>query len=412
MLRAVRNVHIRDLKSSNLSYVYMVILALYPLLCWYDANMPMGLGAMLLLGLSGLSILKNGFRYDIMPITFWCVCAYICFLWSYRSDFSAFTFFPPGGWIFFSFVISITSATFLFDLDILLKTMRWVLVVAIPLFWIQFLLLNITGTQQFCFVPNLTGHFTYEGFSYSDIVSRHLSGSHPCSIFLEKSYMAYYIVAYMSLTLFANEQKLLSKSNAIIILTVVMLRSGSGIVGMSILLLVKTFKLYWSDNIVRRIVMLSLLIPFFVGLFFVYQSTEAGEEIVGRQDELTTEGTSGYTRVVNGYLVFDQLSLSEKITGLSARNARETYGYEKDHGEYSLYLNGFQTILITLGYVGIFLYLLFYISLFRNVNLSSKMAIISLLIMSLIESNYLNAYMTLFTVVPCGQWYNVVKNKS
>ena len=215
----------------------------------------------------------------------------------------------------------------------------------------------------------------------------------------------------MSLTLFAKEQKLWSKSNAIIILTIVMLRSGSGIVGMSILLLVKTFNVFWSDNIGRRMIMLSLLIPFFVGLFYIYQNTEAGEEIVGRQDELTTEGSSGYSRVVSGYLVFDQLSISEKITGLSAKNARENYGYQKENGEYSLYINGFQTILITLGYVGVILYLLFYITLFRRSNLSSRMAIITLLIMSLLESNYLNAYMTLFTVVPCGQWYNIVKNR-
>ena len=389
----------------------MTLLALYPLLCWYDADMPMGLGAMLLLFLSGFSILKKGLRYDTMPHIFWIVCAYICFLWSFRSDFSFYTFFPPGGWVFFSFVISLSCATFFFDLDILLKTMRLVLVVAIPLFWIQFFFLNITGTQQFCFVPNFTGHFIYEGLSYSDVVYRHLSGTHPCSIFLEKSYMAYYIVAYMSLTLFAKEQKLWSKSNAIIILTIVMLRSGSGIVGMSILLLVKTFNVFWSDNIGRRMIMLSLLIPFFVGLFYIYQNTEAGEEIVGRQDELTTEGSSGYSRVVSGYLVFDQLSISEKITGLSAKNARENYGYQKENGEYSLYINGFQTILITLGYVGVILYLLFYITLFRRSNLSSRMAIITLLIMSLLESNYLNAYMTLFTVVPCGQWYNIVKNR-
>ena len=412
MLRAVKNIHIGGWLNQKLSYAYMIIIALYPLLCWYDVYKPMGLGALLLLGLSGFTILKNGFRYDTIPQTFWIVCAYVCFLWSFRSSFSVFTFFPPGGWMFFTFVISITSAAFLFDLDILLKTMSCVLVVAIPLFWVQLFLLNTTGTQQFCFVPNLTGHFTYEGFSYADIVSRHLSSSYPCSIFMEKSYMAYYIVAYMSLKLFADEQKFWSKSNVIIILTVVMLRSGSGIVGMSILLLVKIFKQFWSGNIGRRIVMLSLLIPVIVGLFFVYQSTEAGEEIVGRQDELTSEGTSGYARVVNGYLIFDQLSLSEKITGLSAKNARETYGYEKDNGEYRLYINGFQTILITLGYVGIFLYLLFYITLFRKVNLSSKMTIITLLIMSLLESNYLNAYMTLFTVIPCGQWYNVVKNRS
>ena len=62
-------------------------------------------------------------------------------------------------------------------------------------------------------------------------------------------------------------------------------------------------------------------------------------------------------------------------------------------------------ILLTLGYVGLFLYLFFYIKIFRKVNATSKMSLIVLLIMGLLESNYLNPYMMLLTIIPCADYY-------
>ena len=86
-------------------------------------------------------------------------------------------------------------------------------------------------------------------------------------------------------------------------------------------------------------------------------------------------------------------------------NAREVFGIERADGRTIFYINGVQTILISLGYIGALVYLLFYVSLFRKVSLQSRMSIIMLLTMGLLESNYLNAYMMLFTIIPCGEYY-------
>lgn len=46
--------------------------------------------------------------------------------------------------------------------------------------------------------------------------------------------------------------------------------------------------------------------------------------MLSRTEELSDEGTSGYARVVNGYMMFDQLTPEQKVFGIS--DARERFG--------------------------------------------------------------------------------------
>lgn len=387
------------------SRLFMLILALAPILAWYDIHFPVGLGYMLILFLSAFVIAKNRFQVSVMPNAFWLLFAYVCMMWVYNNNFAIWTVLPPGGWLFFLFVLAVIGGTLSYNLNLLKKYMRIVLLIAIALFWVQFIMMITTGSQQICFVPKITNQFTYEDMSYAELVANQLRGERPCSIFLEPSYMAYYSLAYLVLEWFGSEakQKWLTKEVALILVTLLALRSGSGMVGGAILFAVKMFSMFWNASIGRRIAMLLLLIPLIVGSFFVYQNTEAGQAMLSRTSELSTESTSGYSRVVGGYLMFYTMSPSEKMVGIP--NAREVFGIERADGRTIFYINGIQTILISLGYIGALVYLLFYASLFRKVSLQSRMSIIMLLTMGLLESNYLNAYMMLFSIIPCGEYY-------
>lgn len=391
--------------ADKFSRVFMLILSLSPILAWYDIHFPVGLGYMLILFLSAFVIARKRFKVSVMPKAFWLVFVYVCMMWTYNNHFAIWTVFPPGGWLFFMFALAVVGGTISFSQKYLKKYMRIVLFVAIALFWVQFILMITTGSHRYCFVPPLTGSFTYEGMSYAELVAHQLRGERPCSIFMEPSYMAYYSLAYLTLEWFGYEikNKLFTKEVMLILITLLALRSGSGMVGGTILFAVKMFSMFWNASIGRRIAMILLLIPLIVGSFFVYLNTEAGQAMLSRSSELSTESTSGYTRVVGGYLMFDTMSPSEKMVGIP--NAREEFGIEYADGRTYFYINGVQTILISLGYIGALVYLLFYISLFRKVSLQSRMSIIMLLTMGLLESNYLNAYMMLFTIIPCGEYY-------
>lgn len=399
-------------KSPFISKLSMVILATLPLLAWYKIPFPVGLGYALVLLLGTIVIIKKRFRINVVPLTFWVVFAYVCLMWMYNYDFSFWTLFPPGGWIFFIFTLALIWGVVAFNLNLLKKYMRWIVIISGVLFWIQFILLETTGSPHFCFVPNLTGAFNYEDFTYADIVKRHLSGQLPSSIFLEKSYLAYYFLTYLALIWFETKEKrkMFSKEIIFVIATLIASRSGTALIGFSILLSIKVFSMFWTANIGRRILLIALLIPMIAGSIYLYVDTEMGQEMLNRTGELSSEGTSGYTRVVGGYMMFDQLSPEEKIFGIP--DARERFGFLASKGTYVFYVNGIQSILLNLGYIGALVYLLFYVNLFRKVSITSKMSIIVLLIMSLLEANYLNPYMMLLTIIPCAEIYLKRRNIS
>lgn len=399
-------------KSPFISKLSMVILATLPLLAWYKIPFPVGLGYALVLLLGTIVIIKKRFRINVVPLTFWVVFAYVCLMWMYNYDFSFWTLFPPGGWIFFIFTLALIWGVVAFNLNLLKKYMRWIVIISGVLFWIQLILLETTGSPHFCFVPNLTGAFNYEDFTYADIVKRHLSGQLPSSIFLEKSYLAYYFLTYLALIWFETKEKrkMFSKEIIFVIATLIASRSGTALIGFSILLSIKVFSMFWTANIGRRILLIALLIPMISGSIYLYVDTEMGQEMLNRTGELSSEGTSGYTRVVGGYMMFDQLSPEEKIFGIP--DARERFGFLASKGTYVFYVNGIQSILLNLGYIGALVYLLFYVNLFRKVSITSKMSIIVLLIMSLLEANYLNPYMMLLTIIPCAEIYLKRRNIS
>lgn len=383
----------------------MAVLAVLPLLAWYKIPFPVSLGYALILLLGSIVIAKNRFRINVVPLTFWLVFAYVCFMWMYNHDFSMWTLFPPGGWVFFLFVLALIWGIISFNAELLKKYMRYVVIISGILFWIQIICEITTGSPQFCFVPNLTGEFTYQDFTYADVVNKHLNGNKPSSIFLEKSYLAYYFISYLALTWFETKEKsrMFTRENIFVIATLIASRSGTALVGFTILFIVKMFAVFWSANIKRRLMLIFLTVPMIVGVIYLYMNSEIGQEMFLRSGELTDEHTSGFVRIVEGYTKFDQLNPIEKIIGIP--NARERFEVLGSNGSFIFYINGIQSILLNLGYIGAFVYLLFYINIFRKVSFTSKMSIIVLLVMSLLEANYLNPYMMLLTIIPCAEIY-------
>lgn len=388
----------------------MAILSTLPLLAWYKIAFPVSLGYALILFFAVYSIVRGHFRINVVPSTFWIVFTYICFMWICHNDFAIWTLFPPGGWLNFIFILAILWGVQTFNLDILKKYMRWVVLISIALFWVQLSLKLTTGSQIFCFVPNLTGSFTYEGMSYSELAAHQLVGERPCSIFMEPSYMAHYLVTYLAIVWFGSKAKedWLNKEILLIIISLIALKSGSGMVAFAVLATIKIVNMFWSVDFGKRLLLMFLFIPFLVWGINTYIGSETGQMMLSRSDEFSTEGTSGFTRVVGGYLMFDQLNFKEQMIGIL--DARDRFGILRFDGRLIFFVNGVQTILLSLGYLGALFYLLFYASLFKRTSLPSRMCIIVLLIMSLIESNYLNPFMMLLTIIPCAEYNYNKKN--
>ena len=214
--------------------ISMLLLATLPILAWYKIPFPVGLGYALVLFISAYVIVKQNCKISIVPSSFWIVVGYISLMWIYHNHFSIKSLFPPGGWQFFIFLMSIIWGVIAFDGRLLQKYMRWIVLISIGLFCLQIVFMMLYGANVICFVPNLTGAFTYEGMTYSELASHQMHAS-PSSIFLEKSYMAYYLISYLAIIWFRDRDTLANKEVILIIVTLIALRSGSGMIGLTVL---------------------------------------------------------------------------------------------------------------------------------------------------------------------------------
>lgn len=390
--------------SSGLCAAAMVLLALNPLLHWYDIGLPIGFGDVLLILLSMVAIGLQKFKLRAYPKMFLLLWAYIAIVWYYYNISADWKSFIPGGVIFFIFAIDLGMGISLFNLEKLKNCMKWVTILAIILFLFQFSMQELTG-EHFCFVPNLTGHFTYEDLKYGEVLKRHLASERPCAFFLEKSYMAYYLVMYLCLELFTGKgkEKLLTPLSIVIILTLLLLRSGSGLVGMVIPLLIKIFSYYWHKKGVG-IIMLILSIPIVILAVYMYVRTDIGASMLERQDEITTQGTSGFTRVAYGYIFYEQLAPLQKLIGTSMADINDLIYIS--HSDRKFALNGIQSILVSLGAIGLALWGLFYVKVMRATTLCGIMCVCVYIVLSAVEVTYLGPYMLLLTVVACAEIAN------
>lgn len=383
-----------------LNKVAMLLLALFPLLHWYDIGLPIGLGEVLMILLSFVAIATGKFRRDAYPLLFIVVWAYVAINWYHYNVTSDLKSLLPGGIVFFIFVINVGSSVSLFNIDYLQKYMKWVVIIATSIFIFQFFLLHLTGAQ-FCFVPNLTGHFLYEDLTYDQLSAKQLNDNMPCAFFLEKSYMAYYMVIYLCLELFSGKgkEKLFSKLSIIIIITLLLLQSGSGIVGMVIPVSAIFLKHYWQKGGVA-IISFFLTIPIFALIVLLYASTDMGAAMLGRHEELVTDGTSGFTRVLLGYTFYDKLEPMEKLFGISVADINDLVYLS--YADKKFPLNGIQAPLVQLGLIGLIAWALFYLQLFVKNNALGRACVLVYVVFSAIEVTYLGPYMTLLTVIPCA----------
>lgn len=390
-------------RESSLSKIAMFVLALYPLLHWYDVGLPIGLGSILMLFISFAVIAKGDFNFRVYPFFFLIVWIYVLLHW-YKFNFS-FNWMDllPGGIIFFIFAINFGAGIALFNIDYLKKYMRIVVILAIVIFLFQFLMLLFTNVR-FCFVPNLTGAFTYENMTYSEIAARHLSEILPCAFFLEKSYMAYYLVIFLVLELFYGKGKevLFSKLSIVIFITLLLLRSGSGLVGMVIPVVAKCLSYSWNKKSFRYPVIVLSLSLISLGLY-LYVGTDLGASMLNRKDEITTEGTSGFSRIMYGYIYYERLDSFQKLFGISVSDVNDLIYLS--YADKKFALNGIQAPLIQLGAIGLMIWIMFYLRVFISTNVCGKIAILCFFILSAIEVTYLGPYMLILSIIPSANMY-------
>lgn len=231
------------------------------------------------------------------------------------------------------------------------------------------------------------------------------------SFFSEPSHFAIFLTPLLMLeVLYYNDKKHLLRA-CVLMFCLLLTQSGSALVGIGTTLVLICY-FYIRNNKAARIVKYIPIAVISVGVVgFYFFSSAMGASLIARTSEFQDEAgllSSGFVRVVRGYIVFGEYNIFEKIFGLNntdallqvinQRGLSQLFTYNLD-GTPSLFFNSVHYILLETGILGVFLYILFLKSVYNKSSIFSKVIVIQFVAFSFISQMYFNDFMLFYIVL-------------
>ena len=369
--------------------IFNLILVLLPILSGYGFSVTLDFGSIAVFAFGILCFLESPkffkIRFPNGYLLFFVVALLLSLLFAKNL---------PLRLILFS--VNLCFACSYADFDLLWKYYGKVVWLCCAFFIIQEAVFIATGVRLNGMIPFLPTVYGVSGARYMDVVTNLRANT----FFLEPSYLAQYLIPY-TVCIFSNDKQTIKK--AIIVSVVVLLvRSGMGVMALSIVWLIWTF----SSNIKVwiKISVLALALSF-LGVLFFTNSSVLGY-ISNRSAEMTSYGgtetyqSSGFVRFYRGYYVLAEIPLENKIFGTNPNDVEDIISKSKwfllDDDRF---LNGVQTLLLYHGIIGAFLYLR-HVFLFLRKRRDKMVRVLTICMLAFLigESYYLSSRSFLMTI--------------
>ncbi len=370
-------------KSSSMNWIYrisMLVLALYPVLFSYVFPFNLNYGETFLLILSFLCLFKS-FQLPQGYLILW---MYVAIDMIAISGGFKMTYLIPGGISFFIFSISVIALSCCFKLEVFYRYFRIIFILSAIVWCLQ--ILNLLPPEYSrSFILPISDHIGYGEVDLQELRFIREDVDRASSFFLEPAYYAQFIAIYLAIVLFYDigDKKLFPLRALFPIILLLALRSGVGIICLIVLICIKLLSyLKKTNNLLKLLYIIPIVV--FVGVFLAQSSL--GADMLSRTAEFSEEGSSGYLRVLQGYIIFSDLPLYGKLFG------------QEMVGDY-MFANGLSTVLIRTGIIGMLLLIYVYIRMYIKGTSLSKTMIILLLSMSLVEQVYLGPSMLICTII-------------
>ena len=403
-------------KNSRLAIASMFVMAIYPILDYYNVfgdQLTYARVSVILLYVG--TVMSRARKIKPFPTSYYIYWIYSAFQIYLIAGISGWSDYIPGGVNLVLFTMTIYTFAVNFDEELATKYLKWVFITSSILFLIQFLAYNGAHRKISFFLP-LGDKLTYAGLSYQQLVqlqcSSGLDGDNRfSSIFTEPSHFAQFSLIVLAIEVFndSNKSKLYSKFSLYIVAILFLVQSGAGLIGMLFLYVMKFIYLAFVTRKLKFYLALSVLVPLFVFSASNYLNSDSGNYVSERMQQMAdndeSQTSSTFVRLYYGWYAYGDFDSSSQLLGAS----RNTLGSLRENGGF---FNGVTTVLCTQGLVGGLLLLLFYIQCcYRKKALSISLALIFLLI-SLIGATYLTGIMVIFTTMILGLKFKKEKYES
>jgi hypothetical protein len=396
-------------KARGITRIAMLLLALYPILTMYGTLLNYGIW--LFLFLIGYIILSSkGKSLVYFPDAYKMYWGYLAI--TYLVLTRKLGAIVPGGLSFFVFSIILIFISKQFDLRYYKKYMRTLVLVVVGLFFAQEAMWLTTGSR---FVPVLPLGSLTTTMTYGELITRNAMAERSASVFLEPAHLAQFLLLSLAVELFTDKGKrIFNGYSLLIIATLLLMRSGTGVAGLAVLLLFR-MRTYLKRLSVGKKIVASVFIIAIAGVALsFYIKTEVGGEMFERsQNELTLdeEGHS-YARFVVGTLIYNDLPVINKIIGASDEELlpiAKKYAFYADEDENVLYMNGWAYVLTHSGLIGLVLLLIVIYNLYRNNDELARGGLWLFVAFSFFGQTYGQSLMLIvFIIASCYQYQNKI----
>lgn len=381
-----------DIYSTN-AVTFLVII--YPLLSVYGIP-PVNLGMVSMIILYFLFLVAKGKIVLKWPKYFWLFFLYMflmrffnCFDFSFSSLFSL-------NLIVFGLVLGIACKHF--DLEYGIKIYKTIVLICCIFFFLQEVMFLISGTRV---VGLLSWIPLNTGMSNTDYISLFSIKDRSASFFLEPAHFAQYISPLLAIELFKNKKTVLNFYSILISIVLLLLRSGTGVIIMSIIWIIWFFYNLRNSSFIKRLSILFILGPVFAYVVYLYVSSELGESVTERGSEFTdySATTSAYVRIIRGYDLFGDFPILNKLFGMNPPSKLQLFISKGEMSflfpENDLFFGGIQSVLVFGGIIGLLLFLFHFNYLLKKTCIEGRIVGLVFIIMSFMSPVYLMGEMLL-----------------
>lgn len=282
----------------------------------------------------------------------------------------------------------------------LLRYYRIIGFVCCAFFLLQEVSYATTGIRISGIIPFLP---TVEKFSEINFYESERSSS----FFSEPAHFVQFILPLLVIELYRKDSKYHYYYTFLILFCLLLTKSGNAIMGIVVIGVFYLFNKIINEKInVKNLFLIALFIVGVVVGGQKYVASEIGQSLLERQDQLTmdaTTGRSGFLRIYRGFFVYNEMPLIYKIIGNDNPNELSSYCnktglYFEDEND--LYFNTFQTFIIRTGIVGLLIFSLFLVSLYKNNSTECKCISWVFIALSFISSMHFTIPMCLYIFIP------------
>lgn len=276
------------------------------------------------------------------------------------------------------------------------KKYRQIGLICIVFFWIQEFSFNATGVRPSGIIPGLTV-VVAEGSTANYVESLSKFAERSSSFFSEPAHFAQFLLPLLCLELFGPKKSLLRA--VCIVVTTVYLRSGNAMLGLAVIAVVYILQLFKGGLKLRQKIFVIVIIAAagYGGLRFI--ETEDGEKLLKRENEVSDSELvgSGFVRIYRGYWLYGDFNIIEKMIGVNSKQSLEQHiknlpPWVFAYGQTD-YFNGVQYLLVHTGLIGTFIFMLLYLSLWKNNDLCGRSSLLCCIALSFVAAIHFSPYM-------------------